>query len=196
VFSVPGHLAFELGEGFLFGFQRGFVLAFVGKSLGAVAAFATGRMALNVGGLKESLRSKLESWPAARDVAIAVERQGGFSVFLIRIAPVPCTVKNYALAMLTQVPFSTFIPYTLLGLVPTTAAHVYAGTLAPSAADLVTGHGSVMQFVATAGVVATMGTMSVLAGYYLKQQMAPEDDEEDKDIDLKLNGLNLKTKSS
>lgn len=195
VFSVPGHLAFELAEGFLFGFQRGFVLAFVGKSLGAVTAFAVGRMALSVGGLKDSLQSKLESWPAARDVAVAVERQGAFSVFLIRIAPVPCTVKNYALAMLTKVPFATFVPFTLLGLVPTTAAHVYAGTLAPSAADLLSGHGSVMQFVATAGVVTTMGMMSLLAGYYLKEQMNTDTSEEDDaDIEVKLKASNLQIK--
>merc|ERR1719238_2062875 len=81
----------------------------------------------------------MDRWPLCKKVANGVENGGGISVFVIRMAPVPCVVKNYSLALLTDIPFSTYIIASFAGLVPTTAAHVYAGTLAPSAVALASG---------------------------------------------------------
>merc|ERR1712232_181090 len=92
----PGHLLFELGEGYLFGFKRGLMLAFAGKSLGATGAFVLARSALNFGGLREKLRDKMRSWPMACKVADGVEQGGFASAFFVRIAPVPCFIKNYS----------------------------------------------------------------------------------------------------
>jgi uncharacterized membrane protein YdjX (TVP38/TMEM64 family) len=174
--AVPGHLAFELGEGFLFGFQKGFALAFVGKSLGAAGSFIVGRAALTCGGLGDNLKSLLEKWPSARSVARGVEHGGGLSVLVIRLAPLPCVVKNYSLALLTEIPFLTYFLATLLGLLPTTAAHVYAGTLAPSAMALASGqmHLSAMQGVALASPVIAGCLLTAFAGYYLHKHVMLE----------------------
>lgn len=176
VICAPGHLAIELGEGCLFGFQKGLALALSGKALGAVAAFGAGRGAMMVESVREWVMKKFDSWPSAKQVAAEVEQGGAFSVFLIRIAPVPCAIKNYSLALLTDIPFMTFLPATLLGLAPTTAAHVYAGTLVPSAAELASGHGTAaaMQVVAAAGVAASAGLLSLLAGYCLSRRLGAE----------------------
>ena len=80
----------------------------------------------------------------------------------VRVAPVPCVIKNYSLAFLTDIPWSVYWPATLAGLVPTTAAHVYAGTLAPSAADLAAGHGVVLRVTAAAGGIAGVAALGML----------------------------------
>eukprot|EP00438_Fugacium_kawagutii_P017055 Skav216348 [mRNA] locus=scaffold2385:86134:108818:- [translate_table: standard] len=178
VISLPGHIAFELGEGYLFGFQKGLELAFAGKALGALAAFGVGRSVGCCQNVRESLRERMQSWPAALNAAKSVERGGHASVFLVRIAPVPCVVKNYALSLLTDIPWTTFVPGTLLGLLPTTAAHVYAGTLAPTSADLVNGSGAAMKVVAAASTVGAVAFAGLLAAYCL-QQVPEEDAEED-----------------
>eukprot|EP00434_Breviolum_minutum_P044066 symbB.v1.2.039318.t1/scaffold6482.1/size17745/2 len=166
---------FELGEGYIFGFQKGLELAFAGKALGALAAFGVGRSVGCCQDIRESLREKMQSWPTALNAAKSVENGGHASVFLVRIAPVPCVVKNYALSLLTDIPWTVFVPGTLLGLLPTTAAHVYAGTLAPSSAELMTGSGAAMKVVAAASTVGAVAFIGLLAAYCLQQQM-PEDD--------------------
>lgn len=175
VVSLPGHIMFELGEGYIFGFQKGLELAFAGKALGALAAFGVGRSVGCCQDIRESLREKMQSWPTALNAAKSVENGGHASVFLVRIAPVPCVVKNYALSLLTDIPWTVFVPGTLLGLLPTTAAHVYAGTLAPSSAELMTGSGAAMKVVAAASTVGAVAFIGLLAAYCLQQQM-PEDD--------------------
>jgi len=183
VTSLPGHIAFELGEGYLFGFKKGFALAFIGKSLGSATAFAVGRNAGCLGGMRQSIKDKLKDWPTARKAAKGVERGGHSSVFLVRIAPLPCLVKNYALSLLTDIPWTKFLPGTLLGLLPTTAAHVYAGTLAPSLAEMMSGQGAAMKVVAAAGTVGGVTFASLLAAYLLHQQSNDEDAEEVEDAD-------------
>jgi len=179
--AVPGHLAFELGEGFLFGFQKGFALAFVGKSLGAAGSFVAGRSALACGGFGDRLKSWMSQWPIATKVARGVERGGGVSVLVIRLAPLPCVVKNYSLALLTEMPFAPYLLASLVGLLPTTAAHVYAGTLAPSAVALASGtaHLNSVQALALASPVIAGCMLSACAGYYLHQHILPEITDED-----------------
>eukprot|EP00929_Paragymnodinium_shiwhaense_P081111 TRINITY_DN42379_c0_g1_i1.p1 TRINITY_DN42379_c0_g1~~TRINITY_DN42379_c0_g1_i1.p1 ORF type:complete len:388 (-),score=57.70 TRINITY_DN42379_c0_g1_i1:169-1332(-) len=171
VFAVPGHILFELGEGYLFGMKRGLALAFAGKSLGAVATFALSRSAMSLCGMREYLREKIEAWPMALQVAETVEEGGMFSVLLLTIAPVPCVLKNYAIPILTDMPMTSYIPGKLLGLLPTTAAHVYFGTLAQSMGDL-TG-GAATKSLATLGAASTATVlMGILAGYLLREHMA------------------------
>lgn len=178
VCAVPGHIVIELGEGFLFGFNKGVVLAVTGKSLGSLAAFGLGRSALNLSGMRERLTEKLRSWTLARQAAESVERHGLLSVFLIRIAPVPCVVKNYAPALLTEIPWSTYATASLLGLLPTTAAHAYAGTLASSFADLTSGHGAAMHAVGAVSVFASAALVSALAGWYLHAHLMNHEEED------------------
>lgn len=179
VCSLPGHIAFELGEGYFFGFEKGFALAFTGKTLGTIAAFAVGRSADCLGGLRESIREKLQDWPLAKKAAKGVESGGHASVFLVRIAPLPCVVKNYSLSLLTEIPWSVFLPGTIAGLLPTTAAHVYAGTLAPSMTQLMSGQGAAMKMVAVVGTVSGVSFCSLLAAYLLHSQLDSADEKDE-----------------
>jgi len=177
--AVPGHVAFELGEGFLFGFQKGFVLALAGKTLGSAVAFGIGR---NCGCLKDRLTEQMDRWPLAKKVAKGVEKGGGLSVFIIRMAPVPCVIKNYSMALATDIPFSTYLIASFAGLVPTTAAHVYAGTLAPSAVALYSGgirHISAVQAATLASPVVAGVMLSVVAGYFLHQHVLVDSEEKE-----------------
>jgi len=195
--AVPGHLAFELGEGFLFGFKKGFVLAFVGKSLGAAASFGVGRGALMFSGLGDRLKSQMDKWPSARAVARGVEHGGGLSVLVIRLAPLPCVVKNYSLALLTDMPFLTYFFATLLGLIPTTAAHVYAGTLAPSAVALASGtaHLTGRQALTLASPIIAGCLLSAYAGYYLHQHVMMNADGDENCKEGKENVVDVLAKS-
>merc|ERR1719271_1522838 len=74
--ALPGHIAFELGEGFMFGFQKGFALALTGKLLGSAAAFCIGRSALTCGCLKDRLQEHMNRWPLCQKVAGGVEKGG------------------------------------------------------------------------------------------------------------------------
>ncbi|CAK0859323.1 unnamed protein product [Prorocentrum cordatum] len=177
VVALPGHLAFELGEGYLFGFSKGFALAMTGKSIGSLAAFTIGRSCLGPLNLRDRMHQQLESWPSARRIAKRVESNGGLTVFLIRIAPVPCVVKNYAVAVLTDVSYPVYFAGTLAGLLPTTAAHVAAGALTPSMADLASGHGIATRAVALASTVVGLGMISVVASLCLREDVADEDGE-------------------
>jgi len=177
VFAVPGHIAFELGEGYMFGLKKGFALAFTGKFVGAGASFVIGRSAHMLGGMRDVLKQKLDAWPSASCAAKAVERRGAFSVFVIRLAPVPCVVKNYSLALLTDIPLGTYLCASFLGLAPTTAAHVFAGTLATSASDLISGNMSHIQKLAAASPVIAGVLLTLWAGYMLHQQMHIADEE-------------------
>merc|ERR1712224_761628 len=91
----------------------------------------------------------------------------------------PCVVKNYTIPILTAMPFATYVPGKLLGLLPTTAAHVYAGTLAPSMTEL--GKGAAMKTLGSFGMVAA-GTVAVgvAAGYVLQGQFQSSEEEEEK----------------
>jgi len=181
--AVPGHVAFELGEGFLFGFQKGFALALTGKFLGSAAAFTIGRSAVSCACVKDRVLEQMNKWPLCKKVARGIENGGGGSVFVLRMAPVPCIVKNYSLAILTDIPYSTYLTFSLAGLIPTTLAHVYAGTLAPSAMALANGtsHMSGVQAACLASPVVAGVLMTMYAGYYLRQHVLTEDEENEKD---------------
>merc|ERR1712228_563550 len=122
------------------------------------------RLAFSFRGIRDSLKKHLHSWPTSHKIAISVQKGGVFSVFMVKIAPVPTVIKTYSLGVLTDIPWSVYTPGTLLGLLPTTAAHVYAGSLAPSMTDLSSGSGIAMRMVGMASIAAACGFMSLLAG--------------------------------
>eukprot|EP00928_Gymnodinium_smaydae_P022608 TRINITY_DN18932_c0_g1_i1.p1 TRINITY_DN18932_c0_g1~~TRINITY_DN18932_c0_g1_i1.p1 ORF type:complete len:404 (-),score=75.67 TRINITY_DN18932_c0_g1_i1:174-1355(-) len=168
--AFPGSMAFELGEGYVYGFSRGFALAFAGKALGATATFWIARSAAELWGVRDWLEKRMDAWPTARALVAGAERGGHLFVFLMRLSPVPCFVNNYSVALLTNVPWSVYLPASFLGLVPMTAANVYAGTLAPPVDGLVAaGHGvgmggAALQLCAAVGSVVAAGVISFAAG--------------------------------
>merc|ERR1712100_856994 len=148
-------------------------------------------------GLKDRLKDQMNKWPLCQKVAKGVEKGGAISVFVIRMAPVPCVVKNYSLALLTDIPFSKYAIASFAGLVPTTAAHVYAGTLAPSAVALANGTAgmSKMQAMALASPVAAGILLTARAGYYLHQHVITQADEDGEEADENVAEIVYKDKS-
>ncbi|HVR29256.1 MAG TPA: VTT domain-containing protein, partial [Thermoanaerobaculia bacterium] len=91
---VPGSLL-TLASGAVFGLAQGTLWAFLGASLGAIAAFVVGRYLAR--GAVERRIARSERF-AQLDRAIA--RQGRRIVFLLRLSPVfPFVFINYALGL-------------------------------------------------------------------------------------------------
>jgi len=172
--AFPATAAFEVGEGYIFGFSKGFVLAFTGKAIGAIAAFGIARCAVGMMAVREWLHRKMNSWPTAKALASGAEKGGAGFVLLVRLSPIPCFVNNYGIALLTEMPWTVYVPASLIGLLPTTAANVYAGAIAPHAAGVssaaIVGSATStagFQLLAAASSVGAASLLSVLAGYFL-----------------------------
>jgi uncharacterized membrane protein YdjX (TVP38/TMEM64 family) len=125
--------------GYVFGALRGFGLALATVTFASTIAFVVARSAALL-----VRRAALGSPPVAKDpVYGAVERavvaDGLRMTLLLRVAPImPQNLLTYVLAS-TPLPAKSFILATLVGLVPATIVHVYAGSLVRSAQALVEG---------------------------------------------------------
>ncbi|WP_327673948.1 TVP38/TMEM64 family protein [Kitasatospora sp. NBC_00458] len=112
--------ALNAAAGLLLGVQQGVLLAVLGTTLGAAAAFGLARL-LGRDALRPYLRGKL---------LLALDRrftdQGFRSVFLLRLFPgLPFQAANYGAAF-SAVRFLPFISATALGVTPITAVYVTA----------------------------------------------------------------------
>ncbi len=124
---IPGS-ALTLAAGAIFGLVKGTLLAFLGASLGATAAFLVARY-----GARSWVERKLEGQERFRRIDRAVGAQGGKIVALLRLAPIfPFNLLNYGLG-LTGV---RFLPYVLasLAMLPGTLMYVYFGKVGRDAA--------------------------------------------------------------
>jgi uncharacterized membrane protein YdjX (TVP38/TMEM64 family) len=152
---VPASIL-TLGAGAIFGFVGGTIVVVIGATIGATLAFLLARTVM---------RRRVEGMTAknakfrALDRAIAGE--GTKIVFLVRIAVVfPFTYINYAFG-LTAIPLWRYVVATFFGILPATAAFVFAGSAATSAATTSTGSITKIVYIA-GGVVAII--VSVLIG--------------------------------
>jgi uncharacterized membrane protein YdjX (TVP38/TMEM64 family) len=121
VLFVPG-LILTLGAGATFGLFRGTVVASLGSTLGAGAAFLVGRYLA---------RKQVARWVAGnpRSAAIdaAVQKDGGKIVLLMRLSPVfPFNLLNYLFG-LTGVGFWSYLLASWIGMLPATVMYVYLG---------------------------------------------------------------------
>lgn len=116
---VPKNVA-TAAAGVLFGIAGGSALAWVGATLGALAAFGLAR-ALGRDLTSRLLRGRL----AAADTALG--DRGFVAVLLARLVPVvPFTAVNYASGV-TGVRFVPYLTATMLGMVPGTLAYAALG---------------------------------------------------------------------
>lgn len=121
---LPGSVL-TLGAGAAFGLWKGFLLVSVGSTLGACAAFLTGRYLL-----RDWVSRRLEKFPAFAAVAAAVGQEGGKVVFLTRLSPVlPFNLLNYGYG-LTTVELGQYALASWLGMMPGTFLYVYLGAAA------------------------------------------------------------------
>ncbi|MFB7380174.1 TVP38/TMEM64 family protein [Kitasatospora purpeofusca] len=116
--------ALNAAAGLLLGLQEGLLLAVLGTTLGAAAAFGLARW-LGQDALRRLLRGR---------VLVALDRrftdQGFRSVLLLRLFPgLPFQAANYGAAV-SGVRFGSFIGATALGVIPVTAVYVAAAATA------------------------------------------------------------------
>lgn len=133
VLFVPGSLL-TLGAGAVFGLAWGTLAASLGGTLGAGAAFLTGR---------HVARSRVVRWlgsnPRFASIDTAVASEGGKIVLLTRLSPIfPYNLLNYLFG-LTKVGFWKFLLASWAGMLPATFLYVYAGFAGRVAAQTAAG---------------------------------------------------------
>lgn len=157
VFFFPGSVVMT-AAGAAFGLTRGFLTAQAGATLGAGLAFLVSRYIA---------RRRVERWvsskPAFAAVDEAIGSEGWRIVLLTRCCPLfPYIFQNYAFG-LTRVSFGQYALGSFLGLVPTTLAFAYLGSLGRSGAEAASGSASTLELVLRGfGLLAT-----VAVGVYL-----------------------------
>lgn len=123
--SVPGATLMTLAYGWLFGFGIGLFVVSFGSTAGATLAFLTSRYLL-----RDWVQSHWGELLSRYDASIA--RDGALYLFTLRLlVAVPYVLVNL-LAGLTRIRVFTFWWVSQLGMLPATAAYVYAGSQLPS----------------------------------------------------------------
>lgn len=122
--SLPGAAGMTLLFGWLFGFWRGMFVVSFASTAGATIAFLLSRYLL-----RDSIIRRFGDRLAAFNTAL--EREGAFYLFTLRLIPaVPFFVIN-AVMGLTPIRVRTFWWVSQLGMLPGSAVFVYAGASAP-----------------------------------------------------------------
>src|SRR5580700_9524287 len=124
VLLVPASML-TLGAGFVFGVARGTVIASLGSTAGASAAFIVGR---TVG--HDWVAGRMAGYPALEAIGRAVESEAFKVVLLTRLSPLlPFNLLNYAFG-LSSVPFKTYVLASWVGMLPGTILYIYLGSAA------------------------------------------------------------------
>jgi uncharacterized membrane protein YdjX (TVP38/TMEM64 family) len=127
--SLPGAAVMTLLSGWFFGFFPGLIVVSLGSTAGATVAFLLSRYLL-----RDWVTAKLKDRFAG--IQQAVEREGPFYLFTLRLVPaVPFFVINVVMGLTRMRPW-TFWWVSQLGMLPGTAAYVYAGASVPSLREL------------------------------------------------------------
>lgn len=123
--SFPGAAGLSLLFAWYFGFWQGLVVVSIGSTAGATVAFLLTRYLFR-DWMQQKMASRLTG------IHEAFERDGAFYLFTLRLIPgVPFFVIN-AVMGLTHISVFTFWWVSQLGMLPGTAAYVYAGSRVPS----------------------------------------------------------------
>lgn len=138
--SLPGASALTLVCGWYFGFWEGLLVVSFGSTGGAMIAFFISRYLL-----RDWIQHRMQERLSRIDEAF--EREGAFYLFTLRLVPaVPFFIIN-AVMGLTKVRAATFWWVSQLGMLPGTAAYVYAGSTVPSLQSLADdGVGSILSW--------------------------------------------------
>jgi len=145
-----------LGAGAIFGFSGGTIVVVFGATIGATLAFLLARTVM-----RKRIEEMTHSNAKFRALDRAIASEGMKIVFLVRLAVVfPFTYINYAFG-LTAIPLWRYVLATFLGIIPATAAFVFASSAATKAATGETSNITKIVYI-TGGVVAII--VSVLIG--------------------------------
>jgi uncharacterized membrane protein YdjX (TVP38/TMEM64 family) len=121
---VPPTAGKALVFGWLFGLWQGIVIVNVGLTFAAIVMFLISRYLL-----RDRLRARRGAYLMRLDAAI--DRDGAFYLFALRMMHAPYTFLNYALGA-TALRTGSFWWATQLGMLPGNALFVYAGTRMPT----------------------------------------------------------------
>ncbi len=166
---LPGSVL-TLAAGFAYGPAWGLAIASPASVLGATTAFILGRTLL-----RGWVTRRLGEAPWLRAVEGAVTRDGFRLVLLLRLSPLfPFALMNYALS-LSGVRLRTYVAASAIGMLPGTAMYVYVGSLAPTAAQLLSGRPGSRSAIAlySAGFLATVG-VAILAARAARRAIAED----------------------
>jgi uncharacterized membrane protein YdjX (TVP38/TMEM64 family) len=123
--SLPGATGLTLAYGWFFGLVRGIVLVSFASTAGATLAFLLSRYLF-----RDAIQRRFGDRLARFNEAL--DRDGAFFLFGLRLIPVvPFFVIN-AVMGLTAMRTATFWWISQLGMLPGTAVYVYAGSSVPS----------------------------------------------------------------
>ncbi|QDV25521.1 TVP38/TMEM64 family protein [Aureliella helgolandensis] len=136
--SLPGAAVLTLVCGWYFGFWQGLLIVSFGSTGGAMVAFLISRYFL-----RDWIQSQMQD--RLGRINDAFDREGAFYLFTLRLVPaVPFFVINVVMG-LTKIRATTFWWVSQLGMLPGTAAYVYAGSTVPSLQSLADqGAGSIL----------------------------------------------------
>jgi uncharacterized membrane protein YdjX (TVP38/TMEM64 family) len=127
--SLPGAAALTVLYGWLFGFWPAVVLVSFASTTGATVAFLLSRYVLGAA-IQTRYGEQLRKFNEA------MEREGAFYLFTLRLIPqVPFFVIN-AVMGLTKLRTTTFWWVSQLGMLPGTCVYVLAGASVPSLAEI------------------------------------------------------------
>lgn len=130
VFLIPGSIL-TLGAGVVFGVVKGSLIVSFASTLGATAAFLTGRYLA-----RDWVLRKIENNTKFKAIDSAIGREGWRIVGLTRLSPVfPFSILNYAFGV-TKVSLGHYVLASWIGMLPGTIMYVYIGSLAGSLAML------------------------------------------------------------
>ncbi len=123
--SIPGAVVLTLIYGWYFGFVAGLVVVSFGSTAGATLAFLLSRYLF-----RDWVQSRWQE--RLQSIREAFDREGPYYLFTLRLVPaVPFFVINVVMG-LTEIRTRTFWWVSQLGMLPGTAAYVYAGSTVPS----------------------------------------------------------------
>lgn len=118
--SIPGATLLTLFAGALFGLRTGSVVVAISATIGATLAMLSARYLF-----RDAVRAKFGE--RLKTIDAGIEREGGFYLFALRLAPVfPFFAINLAMG-LTGIRTLTYAWVSLIGMLPATIVYVNAG---------------------------------------------------------------------
>ncbi|MFP6582015.1 MAG: TVP38/TMEM64 family protein [Candidatus Hydrogenedentota bacterium] len=170
ILVLPGSVL-TLGAGATYGLPIGFALVSIGSTLGATAAFVTGRYLA-----RDAVAKKVDTNPTFKSIDDAVANQGWKIVLLTRLTPViPFSIQNYGYG-LTNVRLGAYVLASWIGMMPGTVLYTYIGTLGGDAAEGGMGTGEwIMNGVALVATIAVTVIISRIAKKALDSAVPTEE---------------------
>ncbi len=148
--SLPSS-PFCVAAGYLFGFPRGLMAAWIGNGVGALIAFALGRLVL--GRLRRFL---LRRFPRFGALSEAFGTAGVGTVFLARLSPIfPFAVQNFGWAF-TRVRTRDYVLGTALGVGPGALLFAHLGAAGRAGVEMARGDSTLSGIITIVGIAATI----------------------------------------